>query len=204
MYWIEHYKITTTIYFFVFNIGTERTLNIQILIKWGENMHSRLAAKLSHHAYLLERLRTEFPNADEETLLDTVEGLTDLDEAIAKIVRSRLEDLALIEALKHRRNAMQERLARLKLRAEKKKELIVETLDRSGVKKIQREDFTLSLRPGTAGLQVIDETAIPEAFWRPQPPKLDRQALGAALKDGVVIPGTALTNSAPTIALRTR
>lgn len=167
-------------------------------------MDTRLAVSLSHHAYLLERLRSEFPDADEETLLDTVEGLTDLDEVIAEIVRSRLEDLALVEALQNRRDIMQERLGRLKWRADKKKELITEALDRSGLKRIQREDFTLSLRPGAAGLQVIDEAAIPEPFWRPQPPKLDRQALLAALKDGAAVPGAVLNNPAPTIALRTR
>lgn len=167
-------------------------------------MHGRLTASVSHHAILLDRLREEFPDADEETLLDTVEGLSDLDEVIAEIVRSRLDDLALVEALQRRRDEMQERLARLKDRAERKKALIVEAMETAGLKKITREDFTLSLRPGTAGLQVIDETVIPETYWRPQPPKLDRLALVAALKQGDAVPGAALTNPMPTIALRTR
>ena len=67
-------------------------------------MPTKLGMSLSHHAYLLERLRTEFPEADEETLMDTVEGLSDLDEVIAEIVRSRLEDLAMAEALRRRRD----------------------------------------------------------------------------------------------------
>lgn len=167
-------------------------------------MHGRLTASVSHHAILLDRLRAEFPDADEETLLDTVEGISDLDEVIAEIVRSRLDDLALVEALQRRRDEMQERLARLKDRAERKKALIVEAMETAGLKKITREDFTLSLRPGTAGLQVIDETVIPETYWRPQPPKLDRLALVAALKQGDAVPGAALTNPMPTIALRTR
>lgn len=167
-------------------------------------MHGRLTASVSHHAILLDRLREEFPDADEETLLDTVEGLSDLDEVIAEIVRSRLDDLALVEALQRRRDEMQERLARLKDRAERKKALIVEAMETAGLKKITREDFTLSLRPGTAGLQVVDETVIPETYWRPQPPKLDRLALVAALKQGDAVPGAALTNPMPTIALRTR
>lgn len=167
-------------------------------------MHGRLTASVSHHAILLDRLREEFPDADEETLLDTVEGLSDLDEVIAEIVRSRLDDLALVEALQRRRDEMQERLARLKDRAERKKAVIVEAMETAGLKKITREDFTLSLRPGTAGLQVIDETVIPETYWRPQPPKLDRLALVAALKQGDAVPGAALTNPMPTIALRTR
>ena len=76
-------------------------------------MHDVLSRSLSHYSYVLERLRQDFPDADEETLLDTVEGLSDLDEVIAEIVRSRLDDLALAEALQQRRDAMNERLARL-------------------------------------------------------------------------------------------
>ncbi|MEK9643911.1 MAG: siphovirus Gp157 family protein [Alphaproteobacteria bacterium] len=167
-------------------------------------MDKKLGMSLAHHTHLLERLRAEFPDADEETLSDTVEGLSDLDDVIAAIVRSRLEDLALADALKRRQNDMQSRLTRLSQRAERKKALIVEALERSGLKKITREDFTLSLRGGAPGLHVSDETAIPPAFWRAQTPKLDRQGLLAALKRGDTVPGAALTNPAPTISLRTR
>jgi hypothetical protein len=66
-------------------------------------MNTRLNASLNHHAYSLERLRVEFPEVAEETLADTVEGLSDLDEAIAEILRSRLDDLALADALQARR-----------------------------------------------------------------------------------------------------
>jgi hypothetical protein len=167
-------------------------------------MGNRLNVSLSHHQYLLERLRAEFPDADEETLADTVEGLSDLDDAIAVIVRSRLEDLAMISALQARRDDMQQRLARLSSRAETKKAVITDALARSGLKKILREDFTLSLRPGTAALQVIDEVQIPENFWREQPAKLDRQGLISCLKQGDEVPGAVLTNGSQTIAVRTR
>lgn len=167
-------------------------------------MPDKLSMSLSHHAYLLKRLREEFPEADEETLMDTVEGLSDLDEVIAEIARSRLDDLALTDALRRRRDDMQTRLSRLTDRAEKKKALIADALERSGVKKIMRDDFTLSLRAGTPGLQVSEEEAIPEEYWQAQPPKLDRQAVLAALKRGEAVPGASLSNSSPTISLRTR
>jgi hypothetical protein len=167
-------------------------------------MHDVLSRSLSHYGYVLERLRQDFPDADEETLLDTVEGLSDLDEVIAAIVRSRLDDLAFVEALQQRRDAMNERLARLKARAEHKKLIVAEAMGRAGLKTILREDMTITLRPGSFGLQVVEENAIPEPYWRPQPPKLDRQAVLSALKEGVAVPGAALTNPAPTIAVRTR
>ncbi len=37
-------------------------------------------------------LREEFPEADEDTLLDTPEGMSNLHELLAKVIRSSLED----------------------------------------------------------------------------------------------------------------
>ena len=48
-------------------------------------MKHRMVRELSHYAYLRERLVAEFPDTDEETLLDTLEGLTDLHEMIAAV-----------------------------------------------------------------------------------------------------------------------
>ena len=79
----------------------------------------------------------------------------------------------------------------------------------SGQKLRLRGKGTPSLRGNVRGdqfveVQVVEESAIPAGYWRPQPPKLDRQAVLVALKDGVSVPGAALSSPAPTIAVRTR
>jgi hypothetical protein len=51
---------------------------------------------------------------------------------------------------------------------------------------------------------VVDEREIPEPFWRPQPPKLDRKALLAALNAGQTVLGASLGNGSTTITVRTR
>jgi hypothetical protein len=51
---------------------------------------------------------------------------------------------------------------------------------------------------------VIAEERIPEPYWLPQPPKLDRQAIFAELKRGIDIPGAQMSNSQPVLSVRTK
>ena len=167
-------------------------------------MKHQLSHELAHHEYLRQQLEDQFPDIDEETLLDTLEGITDLHEMIAEVVRSRQDDLTYIAAVRARISDMQERLARLDQRADKKKEIVTSVLERAGIKKITEADFTLTLRSTNPPLVVIEEKQIPEEFWKPQPAKLDRQGLISALKSGRGVSGVTLGNGGVTISVRTK
>ena len=77
-------------------------------------------------------------------------------------------------------------------------------MQEAGLKKVVEPEFTASLRPGPTKLIVIDETLIPEEFWRPQLPRLDRQFLLATVKSGRSIPGAELANSELVLSVRSR
>ena len=79
--------------------------------------------ELAHHQYLRERLEAEFPEADEETLRDTLEGMTNLTDMLAEVLRSQLDDQTLVAALKARIGDMQVRAGRIEDRARKKRRL---------------------------------------------------------------------------------
>jgi len=159
---------------------------------------------LAEYQYLRERLQAEFPEADDNTLQDTLEGLSSLPEALAAVVRSYIDDLDLAAALSMRISDMQERLTRFEQRADKKRELVTSVMERANIKKLAEPDFTVSLRAVPPSVVVIYEGQIPQEYWKPQLPRLDRQGISIALKGGSVIPGAALSNPEMTISVRTK
>ena len=163
-----------------------------------------LIHELTYHEHLREQIKNEFPDIDEETLADTLEGLTNLNEMLGAVVRSHLDDMAMVDALKSRVADMQDRLSRISKRADKKRELVTSVMEQADLKKLAEADFTVSLRPSSAPLVVTEEGSIPEPYWRPQAPKLDRLGLIAALKSGGQVPGAVLGNPRMTIAIRTK
>ncbi len=160
--------------------------------------------QLTYHRYLRERLEAAFPDADEETLMDTLEGMTSLTDSLAELLRSSQEDQTFASALRSRIADMQERCARFEARARKKRELVCTVMEEADLKKLTEPDFTVSLRPVRAPLMIIDEAAIPGDYWKPQPAQLDRMGLISALSNGRDIAGAALGNPPMTISVRTK
>jgi hypothetical protein len=167
-------------------------------------MKVRLHTEVRRYQLVRERIVQEFPSTDDETIRDTLEGITDLHEMIAAAIRSALVDEALHAGLCCRVNDMKERLSRLELRATKKRQLALEAMTEVGLAKLEQPDFTASARAGSPALVVVAEETIPDAYRVPQPPKLDRQALLAELKRGAGIPGVQLSNPQPVLMVRTK
>ena len=164
----------------------------------------QLAFSATTYRAVRERIRTQDPDLDEQTLTDTVEGLTDLHEILAAIVRAALADEALATGLKGRIAEMQERLERLQERAAKRRQIVKDTMVELDLKKLTAPDFSASVRPGMPALLVIDEAAVPSIYWEPREPRLDRQGLLVELKQGAEITGVTLSNPEPVLSVRTK
>ena len=167
-------------------------------------MEPKLAAELSHHEYLTEQLREHFPEVDEETLADTLEGETNLNAMLAEVIRSQLDDKAMVVACAIRIKEIGDRAKRLSDRAETKRNLVQHVMERAGLKKLTEPDMTVSLRATPAHVTITDEKIIPDAYWIPQPPKLDKNAIKDAIKNGLEVPGAVLGNISTTLSVRTK
>jgi len=168
-------------------------------------MQPVLVRSLAEHAYLRQHLLAEYREAiDEQTLRDTLEGISSLPEALAAVVRSYLDDLTIAAALGLRIGDMQERLSRIEARVEKKRVTITSVMEKADLRKLEQPDFTASLRAVPPGLVVGDEGLIPADYWKPQPAKLDKRGVLAALNGGASVPGVSLGNGGTTLSVRTR
>ena len=89
-------------------------------------------------------------------------------------------------------------------RAAKRRVLARDVMDEVNLSKITAPDFTVSVRAGVPSLVVVDERQIPETFFEPRPPKLNRQALMEELKGGATIAGALLEQAESTLTVRPR
>ena len=108
------------------------------------------------------------------------------------------------EGLKGHIQALQDRLHRLIERASERRRIARDAMIEVDVRKIAAPDFTLSVRPGSPALVVVDQKVIPDPYWQPREPRLDRVGLINDLKRGAAVPGVVLSNPEPVLSVRVR
>jgi hypothetical protein len=163
-----------------------------------------LHGEVALHVFAKRELLDQYPDLDNETLADTLDGLTDFNEILAAFVRSALDDEALATALSTRLADMKARLDRLTHRAKTKRSLVLDAMTKADLKRLIAPDFTVSVRKATPYLEVIEEARIPEDYWKPQPAKLDRQGLISDLRNGAVIAGAQLGPRTSQLSVRVK
>ena len=165
---------------------------------------TQITNSLTAYQVIRERILSLETDVDEETLADTLEGLTDLHEVVAAVVRSALLDEAMAEGLRGHIATLQDRLRRLTERADARRQIARDAMLQVDIRKITAPDFTVSVRPGSPALVVVDEAAIPADYWVPREPRLDRLGLIDDLKKGDVVAGVTLSNPEPVLSVRVR
>src|SRR5262245_47204042 len=156
------------------------------------------------HKFWRDRLLADDPDLDEQTLADTLEGLTDRSDMLRATVRAVLQDEADTQACKALADNIYARATRLKERAEKRRAAIADTMGECGIKKLTAPDFSASLTaPHSPRLLITDEADIPSEYFE-MVPKLDKRRLKDALMSGAAVRGAALGNAPMFITVRTK
>jgi hypothetical protein len=151
---------------------------------------------------LRRRLVEAYPDLDDQTLADTLEGATNFKEALIVVIRSALEDEMLADALKTRIDTMRERLTRFEARSANKRLAALEAMEAVGLRKVSEADFTASVRLGPPSVAISAEQELPVEFLVPQPAKPDRRAILAALTNGSFVPGAELAQPKVSLSIR--
>lgn len=163
---------------------------------------------ISYETTRYQRLKAQLlathADVDEETLADTLEGLSDLPEIVATTLRSALEDEAHSEAIASRLSDLKARRERLVMRAKTKRCLCASALAEAGLKKVLAPDLTISLRSPQPRLVIEDQQLLPAAFWDQPEPVVCRRELSAALKSGASVPGAHLVDGEPSVSVRVK
>ena len=130
---------------------------------------------------------------DEQCVLDTMEGIgaSEKLESYVYIQKQREAEAAAFDAEIKR---MTERKKSIERQIERMKAAQIDFMQATGQRKAAAGTFTLTLRENKS-VKVLDESAIPETFWKPQPAKLDKAGIKDALKAGASVPGCEIETS---------
>lgn len=135
--------------------------------------------------YLTVLEMAEDPDVDPEVFSDTLEGLGGEIEikadGYAKVMKALESQAAGIKAEEARLGA---RRKTLEANVERMKRSLEQAMILTGKTKFKTELFSFGIQKNPASVVIDDESKIPEEFWIPQDPKLDKAGIKEMLKTG--------------------
>lgn len=141
---------------------------------------------------------------DEEFAADMIEGETNLNEMIGKVVEQIAADTSAVAGMDEFIQRMEARRDRHKKRIETMKTALIVGLQQSGRKSFPHALATLSLRAVPSRAEITDESLVPSKFWKANDPTLDKKAVLNALKAKETVTGAKLSEPGQTIAISWR
>jgi len=149
----------------------------------------------------LKNLIADENGIDEKLLLDTIEGQTNLHEYLLMLEDEIADREATIDAIDIRIKQLQHRKLRMSKASETLRSIILAAMDKAGIKTIEGDLATLTVKTKPRNAVITDEFKIPAEFFDPQDPKLNKSRLLSALKEGSVS-GAELDNGGISLQIR--
>lgn len=138
---------------------------------------------------------------DEELRLDTLEGETEFNSIMARLVRRKLDAREMATGAKARKADVAERQARFEKQEETFDALIKSLLQAADLPKLVLPEATLSITQPRTRVNVIDVNELPQGFFERRAKAAE---IKAALERGEQIPGAELALGDEGLMVRTK
>jgi Siphovirus Gp157 len=162
-----------------------------------------LTYEIARYKQIRERLLADVDDIDEQTLADTLEGATNINEMLIETIRTIMNDETTCDALDRRIDDMRLRRDRFAKRAERRRQIVRDAMLDCGIPQIKEPDFLARTQRSQPSLVIIDEKVIPPDYWE-QRPHLRKAELKEELKRGTIIAGAVLSNTGMSLTIRTK
>ena len=139
---------------------------------------------------------------DDDLTSDTIEGETNLVEAINHAVARLAEIDAHNDAIKTQISNLKKRSDRFDAQAERLRAAVTLAMEMATLKKLELPIATVSLRSVPPKVIIASEADVPSTFWKQPDPVLDKKAIMEALKAKTPVPGAELSNGGMSIQVR--
>lgn len=169
------------------------------MIFHGSRMKHKHIITLSEAVHI----RNLVGDADEQLLHDSLEGETDLFELVDELLEQYAEEDAQYEAIQNRLDALSVRKSSSKSRGDRIREALMACLQAGGLDSLRRPEGTLSLTDKKPSVESVDESLLPEQFFKTEK-KVSKSAINEALKRGEIVPGITMSNGGPSLTVRRR
>lgn len=142
---------------------------------------------------------------DPDTYLDTLDGETDVLDALDRAIFQVQHDGTLTDAITAMMADLESRRERITMRKEATRRFIGVLLGAAGMHKAERPGATVSVRPGNLSVRITDERDIPSQLMRVKTTSApDKTAIKARLEAGETIPGAELVRGDDIVTVRVK
>ena len=159
-----------------------------------------LSRLVPEHRAIVEHIRALYPDESDANLADTIEGMSDLPEAIVATLRIALEREVMAKGLADLIEQMTARKRRLEDGAKLLRGSVLQAIQEAGVAMpLRAPDMTVSIGRGKPRVVITDADLVPESLCKivRQP---DKNLIAEALAKGDVA-GAVLGNPQPFISV---
>jgi hypothetical protein len=150
----------------------------------------------------LASLLSLHPELEQDDVLrqDMIEGETNALELIDKLIEVEAETRSLEGGLEELIKKLDDRAVRFAKRRTALRKYIMQIMEAANLKKVERPAATVSIAAGRPKVVIIDESQIPDAYWRIKR-EPDKEAIGTTLKALRDVPGATLSNPEPQLRI---